>query len=153
MAKNKKAEINNQKESFWSKYKLYIIGFIGAVLLICTLSIQSVSLCLVTESGDRYAVKLDYNLFGICQRCAATTNNAQDIVEKSNFFLGGMDSTVEDAIKGLREIAETEKGTVAVFASGLIIDDDDATEEWVAELKKKGYEAVSMESLEEEAAE
>ncbi len=153
MAKSKSVKNDAQNEGFWSKYKLYIIGFVGAILLISTLSIQSISLCLVTESGDRYAVKLDYNLFGICQRCSATTNNAHDIVEKSNFFLGGMDSTVEDAIKGLQEIAETKKGTVAVFASGLIVDDDEATEEWIATLKEKGYTAVSMESLEEEADE
>jgi len=150
MAKNNKG-VAEQKESFWSKYKLYIIGFVGAVLLICTLSIQSVSLCFVTENGEKYAVKLDYNVFGICQRCNATTDNAHDIVEKSNFFMGGMDSTVDDAIKGLQEIAKEEKGTVAVYASGLLIDSDAATEEWIKTLKKNGYTAVHMESLEKEA--
>ena len=153
MSKSNKVKKDSQQESFWGKYKLYIIGFVGAILLICTLSIQSVSLCFVTESGERYAVKLDYNFFGICQRCSATTNNAQDIVEKANFFMGGMDGTVEEAVKGLQEIATTPKGTVAVLASGILIDDEEATGEWVVKLEEKGYNAISMEELEEQTAE
>ncbi|MBQ7090893.1 MAG: hypothetical protein IJN82_07215 [Clostridia bacterium] len=153
MAKSKAIKNEQQAEGFWSKYKLYIIGFVGAILLICTLSIQSVSLCFVTEKGEKYAVKLDYNVFGICQRCNATTDNAHDIVEKDTFFMGGMESTVEKAIKGLQEIAETENGTVAIFASGILIDDDEATADWLESLKDKGYTAVTMESLEEQAAE
>lgn len=146
MAKKNVAKKDPSQETFWSKYKLYIFGFVGAVLLISSLGLQSITICLVNDKGEKFAAKMDYNLFGICTSCMGTTDNARDFVEKDNFFLGSKDDTVERAIKSLREIAGIEGGTIGIYAAGMVIGGG-STEDWVKELKEKGYNAVDLESL------
>ncbi len=147
MAKKEIVKKDSNQESFWSKYKLYIVGCLGAILLISILGLQNITVCFVTESGEKYAAKMDYNFFGICTSCIATTDNAQDIVEKAIFFMRGKDATVEEAIKGLQEIAGSDQGTVGILAGGVMVDDDAETEKWVTALKEEGHRAVSLKSL------
>ncbi len=135
--------INHQdeKQGFWQRYKFYIIGLLGAIVLISSMSVQNVIVYYQTDAGDQYAVKLDYSAFDLCLRCTATTKNAGDIVEKALFFGAGKEASVERAAAGLAEIAATNEGTFQIRAGGLLGDNEEKTADLVEYLKTQGYSA------------
>lgn len=135
-----------EKQNFWQRYKFYILGFLGAILLIGSMSVQNVIVNYQTADGTQYAVKLDYSAYGMCLRCYAGTKNANDIVEKAIFFGAGKEKSVKNAAAGLQEIAETEDGTFQLRVGGLLGDNEKNTAKLVAYLESLGYNAEAIET-------
>ena len=52
MASNK----NEKKESFWQQYKFYIIGLLGAIMLVCFFGVQSVVITYQTKEGGTLCI-------------------------------------------------------------------------------------------------
>lgn len=139
------AKQQEEKESLWQRYKFYIIGLVGAIVLLGSMSVQNVVVNYQIEDGTQYAVKLDYSPFGMCLRCYAGTQNSNDIVEKSIFFGVGKEKSLERAAAGLQEIADTTDGTFQLRVGGLVGNNKNNTAKLVEHLKTLGYKAVAIE--------
>ncbi len=133
-----------QKNGFWSQYKILILGILGAILLVATLSTQNVIVSYQPTNGDVYVVKLDYSTFGFCLRCMPGSKNSNDVVEKEVFFLQGKKESVENAASALQQIAGTQDGTFKIQASGLLSPSAKTTEELIQYLNKRGYETSAI---------
>lgn len=140
------AKQQEEKKSFWDRYKFYLIGFVGAVLLIGSMSVQNVVVNYQTTEGTQYAVKLDYSAFGMCLRCYSATKNTADIVEKAIFFGTGKEKSVKNAAEGLAEIAETADGTFQLRVGGLLGNNEKNTAKLVEYLETLGYNAEAIQS-------
>ncbi|MBR6792860.1 MAG: hypothetical protein IKM48_00705 [Clostridia bacterium] len=138
--KKKEEQLN-----FWQKYKFYFIGFIGAFLLIGSMSVQNIILAYKTADGTQYAAKLDYSAYGICLRCYGTTDETTDIVEKELFFMNNREKSVRNAASALQEIAGEEGGLMQVRVGGLLGNNKKNTAKMVEYLEGLGYKAVAIE--------
>ncbi len=140
------AKQQEEQLTFWQKYKFYIYGLVGAILLIGSMSVQNVVISYKVEDGTQYAAKLDYSAYGMCLRCYASTKNASDIVEKEIFFGAGQEKSVERAAFALQEIAG-EDGVFQIRVGGLmgLGNNDKNTDAMVEYLKGLGYDAVAIE--------
>ncbi len=138
------AKQQEEKLSFWQRYRFYFIGFIGAFLLIGSMSVQNVILSYEVTDGTKYAAKLDYSAYGICLRCYGSTKNANDIVEKEIFFLKTKKESVANAASALKDIAE-EDGKFQVRVGGLLGNNKKNTAEMVEYLESLGYKATPIE--------
>lgn len=137
----------NEREEqlgFWRRYRFYILGLIGAVLLVSSLSTQNVILSYQVEDGTQYAVKLDYSGFGMCLRCYPASKNASDVVEKAIFFGTGRKASVLNAVRALEEVAGAPAVTVQLQANGLLVNSDKTTDALVEYLISEGYVASSI---------
>lgn len=137
----KKAE---KKESFWQQYKFYIVGLLGAILLLSFFGVQSVVVSYQTEDGESYSAKMDFTVFDMCINCMGVTDNAQDIVEKELFTFSMKEDCVIKAANALYEIAEKEEGEFLVRVSGVVGNNEKNTENMIDLLESKGYQAKSM---------
>lgn len=138
-AKNKE-----QKESFWQQYKFYIVGLLGAILLVSFFGVQSVVVSYQTESGESYSAKMDFTVFNMCINCMGMTNNAQDIVEKELFTFSMKEDCVIKAADALYEIAQKEEGAFLVRVSGVMGNNEKNTQNMIDLLESKGYQATFM---------
>jgi hypothetical protein len=138
------AKQQEEKQSFWQRYKFYIIGLVGAIVLLGSMSVQNVVVNYQTANGTQYAVKLDYSPFGMCLRCYAGTQNSNDIVEKAIFFGVSKEKSVERAAAGLQEIAGETEGTVQLRVGGLVGNNEKNTAALVEHLKSLGYNAKAI---------
>lgn len=137
------AREQEQNLSFWGRCKFYIIGLVGALLLIGSMSVQNIIMLYTTSDGERYAVKMDYSAYGICLRCFGTTDNAGNIVEKAMFFGASRTESVERAAMGLNEIAG-EKGTIQIRVGGvlgMLGGNEKLEQRIVGQLEQMGYQA------------
>ncbi len=141
MASKKK----ENQETFWQRYKFYIIGLLGAVLLVCFFGVQSIVISYQTEAGESYTAKMDFTVFDFCISCMSMTENAGDIVEKEIFILSDKEEAVRKAASALQEIAGTEEGKILIRASGVIGNSQKNTDEMITYLEGLGYKAVPME--------
>jgi hypothetical protein len=133
----------NEKETFWQRYKFYIIGLLGAVCLLCFFGVQSVSMSY--RVGEKYyTVKMEYTMFDMCLNCMAMSDNAGAIVEKEMFAFTGKKESVKRAAKALQEIAGTKEGEFVIRTGGVVGNSTDNTKELVAYLETLGYEASVM---------
>ena len=133
-----------EKRGFWSRYKFLILGVLGAVLLIGSLSVQNVILSY--EVGDtQYAVKLDYSAFNMCLRCYPANQNSSSITEKAVFFAQGREKTVLSAAAALQEIAGRGDGVFYLHASGITGKDQNVTEALIASLNAAGFQCADVE--------
>lgn len=139
----KKQAANN--ETFWQRYKFYIIGLLGAILLVCFFGVQSVVISYRTDAGESYSAKMDFTVFDFCINCMAMTENAGDIVEKELFIFSNKEEAVQKAAAALQEIAGTKEGEILVRVSGVIGSSNENTAEMIAHLESLGYEAIPME--------
>ncbi len=141
------AKHQEENLSWWQRYKFYVFGIVGAILLIGSMSVQNVVVAYKTSDGTQYAAKLDYSAYGMCLRCNPTTKNAFDIVEKEIFFGVGKEKSVERAVKALEAVAGEEGGTYQIRVGGLlgIGQNDKNTDVMVEHLKGLGYDAVAIE--------
>ncbi len=137
------AKQQEEKLTFWQRYRFYFIGFIGAFLLIGSMSVQNIILSYKTADGTQYAAKLDYSAYGICLRCYGSTKNANDIVEKEIFFMNTKKKSVANAASALKEIA-AEEGTFQVRVGGVLGNNKKNTAETVAYLESLGYTAEAI---------
>ncbi|MBQ6823525.1 MAG: hypothetical protein IJP27_02635 [Clostridia bacterium] len=135
------AKEQNEKQGFWGRYKFYILGLVGSILLIASMSVQNIVLNYTTVDGNKYAVKLDYSAFGLCLRCFGTTDNANAIVEEAIFFCATKEKSVERAAEGLQKIAGTEEGTFQVITGGILGGNEKKAAETAEYLTELGYEA------------
>ena len=119
-----------------------IFGLVGAVLLMGTMRVQSIIVYYETNQGEKYAVTMDYSVFGTCVRCSPR-DNSEKIVEKAMFFGEGKEATVLSAAEGLVEIAK-EDGSFQIQASGFLGDSEGVTEDMVNLLQEKGYTAQKV---------
>ncbi len=138
------AKKTEQKESFWQQYKFYIVGLLGAILLVSFFGVQSVVVSYQTETGESYSAKMDFTAFGMCINCMGVTDNAQDIVEKELFTFSMKKDCVIKAANALYEIAEKEDGEFLVRVSGVMGNNDKNTENLIDLLESKGYQAEPM---------
>ncbi len=139
------AKKQEEQLTFWQRYRFYFIGFIGAFLLIGSMSVQNIILSYKTADGSQYAAKLDYSAYGICLRCYGTTDATTDIVEKELFFMSNKKKSVKNAASALQEIAGEEDGVFQVRVGGLIGNNTKNTAEMVEYLEGLGYKAVVIE--------
>ena len=139
---SKKTQTN---ETFWQRYKFYIIGLLGALLLVSFFGVQSVVISYQTEAGESYTAKMDFTVFDLCINCMSMTENAGDIVQKELFILSDKEEAVQKAAAALQDIAGTEEGKILIRASGVIGSSQEKTEALIAHLEGLGYEAVPME--------
>ncbi|MBQ7035153.1 MAG: hypothetical protein IJN34_05400 [Clostridia bacterium] len=139
------AKMNEQKESFWQRYKLYIIGMIGAILLVSFFNVNTIIITYETPDGTNYAAKLDYSAFDMCLNCMGTNEISSEIVEKELFFGAGKKDTVSRAASALQEIAGTDDGTVSIMIQGIVGAGKKKTAEMVAYLEDLGYTAKALE--------
>lgn len=130
-----------EKRGFWARYKFYIIGVIGAVLLIGSMSVQNVALNYVTPDGKQYAVKLDYSAYGLCLRCNVGTKNVNDIVEKEMFFCVPKNQSIKNAARGIQEIAQNTEGTFQIYVGGVLGNNSKTAQKIVDLLQSSGYKA------------
>ena len=133
-----------EKGGFWQRYKFLIIGILGALLLLATLSTQNVILSYQLEDGTQYAVKLDYSTFGMCIRCYPGTKNANDVVEKAIFFGVGKKKSVLSAARALQEVAGVYDGSFRLQAGGILGNNGQTTNELVAYLTSQGFDAAAV---------
>ena len=138
------AKKNEKKESFWQQYKFYIVGLLGAMLLVSFFGVQSVVVSYQTKDGESYSAKMDFTVFNMCINCMGVTDNAQDIVEKDLFTFSMKEDCVLKAANALYEIAEKEEGEFLVRVNGVIGNNDKNTEQMIDLLESKGYEANPM---------
>lgn len=138
------AKNQEEKQGFWQRYKFYILGLVGAILLIGSMSVQNVLVNYKAPDGTQYAVKLDYSAYGMCLRCTAGTKNANDIVEKAIFFGAGKEKSVERTAVALQEIAATEEGTFQLRVGGLLGNNEKNTAAMVEYLESLGYKAEAI---------
>ena len=134
-----------QKENFWQRHKMLLIGVVGMLLLLSSMSAQNVVVAFQAEGGEQYAVKLDYSIFGMCIRCYPGSQNSNDITEKAIFFGAGQKKTVVRAVEGLMEIAGTKAGTVQLQANGILPNNEKVTDDLVSLLNGLGYTAKEVE--------
>lgn len=137
------AREQEQKQSFWGRYKFYIIGLVGALLLIGSMSVQNIIMIYKTSDGEQFAVKLDYSAYGICLRCFGTTDNAGNIVEKAMFFGVDREESVKRAADGLSEIAG-EEGTIQIRVGGvlgMVGGNEKLEQKLIMQLEQHGYQA------------
>ena len=139
------AKKQEEQLTFWQRYKFYFIGFIGAFLLIGSMSVQNIILSYKTADGTQYAAKLDYSAYGICLRCYGTTDETTDIVEKEIFFLNNKEKSVKNAASALQEIAGEEGGVFQVRVGGLLGNNEKNTAGMVDYLEGLGYNAIPIE--------
>ena len=141
------AKQKEEKLTWWQRYKFYIFGFVGAVLLIGSMSVQNIVVAYKLEDGTQYAAKLDYSAYGMCLRCNPTTKNSFDIVEKAIFFGVGKEKSVERAAAALQEVAGEDGGTFQIRVGGLLGlgSNDKNTAAMVEYVKSLGYNAVAIE--------
>ena len=133
-----------EKGGFWNQYKILILGILGALLLMSTLSTQNVIVSYHPAEGETYLVKLDYSTFGFCLRCMPGSKNAADVVEKEIFFLQRKKESVENAASALQQVAGTEEGTFKLQASGLLSPSAETTKELIQYLNEKGYQTTAI---------
>ena len=138
------AKKTEQKESFWQQYKFYIVGLLGAILLVSFFGVQSIVVSYQTESGESYSAKMDFTFFGMCINCMGVTDNAQEIVEKELFTFSMKKDSVVKAANALYEIAQKEEGKFLVRVSGVIGNNENNTEDMIDLLESKGYQANPM---------
>lgn len=138
------AKKTEQKESFWQQYKFYIVGLLGAILLVSFFGVQSVVVSYQTTSGESYSAKMDFTFFGMCINCMGVTDNAQDIVEKDLFTFSMKKDSVVKAANALYEIAEKEGGEFLVRVSGVLGNNDENTDALIELLEDHGYQANLM---------
>ena len=136
---------NVQNESFWQRYKLYIIGLIGAMMLVSFFNVNTIIITYKTPDGTNYAAKLDYSAFDMCLNCVGTNDISSEIVEKELFFGAGKKDTVARAAAALQEIAGTKDGTVSVMIRGVVGAGKKKTAEMVSYLEELGYTAQALE--------
>ncbi len=134
-----------QNESFWQRYKLYIIGLIGAIMLISFFNVNAVIITYETPDGTNYAAKLDYSAFDMCTNCIGTNDISSEIVEKEIFFGAGKKDTVSRAAAALQEIAGTDEGTISIMTQGIVGAGKKKTAELVTYLNDLGYNAKALE--------
>ena len=139
---------SEEKKGFWQRYKFYILGCLGAFLLIASMSVQNVVVYYKTADGTYYAVKLDYSAFGLCLRCNPMTSNANDVVEKAVFFCTGRETSVMNAAAALQEIAGTEEGEMQLYVGGLLGNNAKTRDKLIETLNGAGYDAKALESEE-----
>ncbi len=133
-----------EKGGFWNQYKILILGILGALLLVCTLSTQNVIVSYQPTEGETYVVKLDYSSFGFCLRCMPGSKNSADVIEKEVFFLEDKKQSVENAASALQQVAGTEEGSFKIQASGLLSNSDKTTKELIQYLNEKGYPTTAI---------
>ncbi len=132
-------------ETFWQRYKFYIIGLLGAIMLVCFFGVQSVVISYQTDAGESYSAKMDFTVFDLCINCMSMTENAGDIVEKELFILSNKEEAVQKAASALEEIAGTEEGKFLIRSSGVVGNSQENTTALIAHLEDLGYKAVPME--------
>lgn len=133
-----------KKESFWQQYKFYIVGLLGAVLLISFFGVQGVAVSYQTDGGEVYTAKMDFSAFNFCINCMSVTDNAADIIQMDMFTFSPKDSAVTKAANALYELAGKKEGEFLVSVSGVMGNNDKNAEELVALLESKGYQAKPM---------
>ncbi len=138
------AKKTEQKESFWQQYKFYIVGLLGAILLVSFFGVQSVVVSYQTKDGESYSAKMDFTAFNMCINCIGVTDNALDIVEKDLFTFSMKNDCVVKAANALYEIAEKEEGEFLVRVNGVIGNNEKNTQNMIDLLESKGYEANPM---------
>ena len=134
-----------QKESFWQKYKFYIVGLLGAILLVSFFGVQSVVISYQTNDGESYSAKMEYTAFNLCINCMSLTDNASSIVEKELFTFSPKEESICKAANALFEIAEKEEGQFLVSVSGVMGNNDKNEEHLIHLLQDQGFQAASME--------
>ena len=139
------AKNRDQKESFWQQYKFYIVGLLGAILLVSFFGVQSVVVSYQTKDGESYSAKMDFTIFNICINCMGVTDNAQDIVQEDLFTFSEKNKCVVKAADALYRIAEEEEGSFLVRVSGVMGNNDKNTEKLIDLLESEGYQAKTME--------
>ncbi len=139
------AKKSEKKESFWQQYKFYIVGLLGAVLLVSFFGVQSVVLSYQTNDGESYSAKLEFTAFNLCINCMSLTDNAGDIVEKELFTFSQKEESIKKAANALYEIAEKEEGKFMLSVSGVMGNNDKNEESLILLLQEEGYQAEPME--------
>ncbi len=144
------AKKTDEKVSFWNKYKILLIGLVGSVLLIGSLSVQNIVLVYRPAKGEQMAVKLDYSAFTMCLRCYSATDNAKDIVIEDVFAGIGRKKSLKRAASAMQRMAKNEEGQFYLDVNGLLGSNEKTTAALVDFLKEEGFEAAAAESLSEE---
>ena len=98
---------------FLTEKKYLVFAFICVIFLALTMKTQVV----ILKYGDKYAMRMEYSIFGSCVRASAPLKSTEPAVYNAVYFWGSIDGTVSEAVDQMSKLSEN-KETVGIMVTG-----------------------------------
>lgn len=99
--------------SFLIEKKYLVFGVVCVIFLALTMKTQVV----ILKYGDKYAMRMEYSIFGSCVRASAALKATEPAVYNAVYFWGSIDGTVSEAVDQMSKLNDNPE-TVGIMVTG-----------------------------------